>query len=186
MRVGLRLIARQGNLRPAVARDRYVLIPLLAVNRATVDIEVNMVVFNLHERDVRRIARFHSGSPDGQCRLQIVSAGTGHAVLQLDSLRPHRKRGPRIKHLGLKVANDLKPRLTRHVRSVGGYWWSDRSGDWNWAHGWRCRGRLGLGRLVALSADKSCAGEQAGKQEGREPKTYHKAPQGRLRTIISP
>ena len=61
MRIVHRLIGRQRHRSPVRSRDLDVLVPLLAMDRAAVEVEVNVIVFDPHKRDVRRIA-----GPDGR------------------------------------------------------------------------------------------------------------------------
>src|SRR5206468_3264122 len=90
VRIGLWVVVPRG-YRPAGAGDLDVLIPLLATNRSPVDLQVNVIVSDLHVRDVSRVPDFHRGSINRHHLLQLSRAGGDDAILQLQSLRSHGK-----------------------------------------------------------------------------------------------
>src|SRR5579864_3678618 len=135
MRVGLRFSGRL-YLSSVCARHLDVLKPLLAMNRAAIEIEMNVVVLDLYVRDMRGIARLDRRSPDRNRLLQFLATGRGDPIFQLQSLRAHWKSGSSIKNLHLEVADDLDACLFGHARSIG-----------------RNRGR---GRLRMLGLSTSC------------------------------
>ena len=121
MRIGLRVFPRSGWHRSAPsAGDLDVLIPLLAMNRAAVDFEMNVILFNLDERNVRRIARLDGGSPKAESLLHLFAIGRDHALLQLKTLGSHREGCPRVNQLRLKIANDVKTCFSGDAACVGG------------------------------------------------------------------
>src|SRR5580765_5424802 len=94
-------------------------VPFLAMNRPTVDVEMDMVVLDLDVREVSRIARFHCRTPDSESLLQCGTARGGNAIPQLDPRCSHREKGARVNNLGLKVTDDLEASLLRHAWSIG-------------------------------------------------------------------
>ena len=178
VRILLRLIRRQRNRSSIRARDLNVLIPLLAMNGAAVEVEMNVVVLDLDIRDVSRIARPHRRSPDGESLLQLRPMGSGDAVFELDSFCAHGKESAGINDLGLEVTDNLQARLPRHVRRIGG------NGRYGCLRPRRLRRRRRLVRrrswIAALTADKDRWEKNGEKQKGRDAKTLHKTPQGQL------
>ena len=184
VRIGRRLIAGQGNLLPIRPLDLDTVVPLLAMNRTAVDIEMNVVVLDLHIREVGRIARPYRWPPEGESLLQLGTVGRRHAVSQLDPFGAHGKEGSRVDDLGLEVPDDFIAGLLRHVRSVGRNGWGGR---WRWLRlsaGRRRRGMfLRWSWRSALSADEDRREKNGQKQEGRDSKTFHKPPQGDLAVL---
>jgi len=82
MRILLGFGGRDGSRVAVCSRNLNVLIPLLAVHRAAVNVEVDVVVFNLHEGDVCRIAGPDCRSPQGQRLLQFRATRRGDAIFQ--------------------------------------------------------------------------------------------------------
>src|ERR1700722_11032198 len=103
---------------------------------------MNVIFLNLHERDVRRVARFDCGSPDGEYLLQFRSVGRSLTVSYAQALGAHGKRSTRVDNLSLEVANDFEAGLLRHARSLGIEW---RSGSTSCADRGRRR-RSGIRR----------------------------------------
>src|SRR5437879_5085728 len=113
MRILLRTVVASSSRRytPSCARDSNVLVPLLAADGTAIDLEVNMIILDLHKRDMSGIARFHRWSPQRHCRLQFRGVGCNYPIFQFQSLGPHGKCRAGVDNLSFKIADDLKASL---------------------------------------------------------------------------
>src|SRR5207302_3811474 len=111
VRILLRLIRRQGNRSSIRARYLDMLVPFLTMNRAAVEIEMDVVVLDLHIRDVRRITRPHRRSPEGEGLLQLRSMRSSDAILEFESFCTHGKEGTRVDDLSLEDTDHLQASL---------------------------------------------------------------------------
>ena len=86
MRILRGLIVGESNRGPVGPVNSNVLVPLLATNRAAVEVEMNVVVFDADVGNVGRIAGLDRRVHRAIKLLQIRTIGRGHAVFQLESL----------------------------------------------------------------------------------------------------
>lgn len=113
------------------AINLYVLVPLLPQYWSAVNLEANVVVLDLHKRNVRRITRLYRWAPKVQRLLQFDTIRGDYSIFQRQTLRPHGEDRPRVYQLSLKVADNLETGFLGNVRSVS-----------------RNRSRRGLHRMI--------------------------------------
>src|SRR5437868_2210386 len=101
-----------------------VLVPLLSVDGAAINVEVDLTVLNLHKGDVRRIAWPNGRPPQGKELLQFLTVRPDRTISQAQAFRAHRKGGLRVNNLSFENPDDLKTRLLRHMGRVGIDRWS--------------------------------------------------------------
>ena len=81
VRIGLRLVPSRRNRVVVSPGNLQVLVPLLAVYGAAIDLETNVIVLDLHQRDVRRVARLYRRTPEGERLAQFFAVGRDHVSL---------------------------------------------------------------------------------------------------------
>src|SRR2546423_5252127 len=86
---------------------------------STVQIEVDVIIFDPHIRNVSRIPGLDRRSAKRKQLLQILSVRRSGAIPENQSLTAHGERSARIHKLHLEVADDLVTRLLRHLGGIG-------------------------------------------------------------------
>ncbi len=116
--IGIGVCGRDGSRAPGSA-DANALVPLLFLDRPSVDLHVNVVVSEKDIGDSNSISALGGWSGQRNHLLQLGSAWTNYPILELQAVSSHRKRGANIDKFGVQQTDEFDASLLGHLGRAG-------------------------------------------------------------------